>query len=37
MKQLSIDGIVIGTEDLAQEGGGTRAVSTIEIGLKKAE
>jgi DNA-binding protein len=37
MKNLSINGIVIGTEDLAQEGGGTRAVSTIEIGLKKTE
>lgn len=37
MKQLSVDGVVIGTEDLPQEGGGTRAVSTIEITLKKAE
>jgi DNA-binding protein len=30
-------GIVIGTEDLPQEGGGVRAVSTIEITLKKAD
>lgn len=37
MKQLNVEGIVIGTEELAQEGGGTRAVSTIEIGLKKTE
>ena len=37
MKQLNVEGIVIGTEDLPQEGGGTRAVSTIEISLKKAE
>jgi len=37
MKQLNVNGIVIGTEELAQEGGGTRAVSTIEISLKKAE
>ena len=37
MKQLNVNAIVIGTEDLAQEGGGTRAVSTIEISLKKTE
>ena len=37
MKQLNVDGIVIDTEELAQEGGGTRAVSTIEITLKKTE
>ncbi len=37
MKQLSVDGLVIGTEELPQEGGGSRAVSTIEINLKKLE
>jgi len=37
MKQLNVNGIVIGTEELPQEGGGTRAVSTIEIALKKSE
>jgi DNA-binding protein len=37
MKQLEVDGIVIGTEELQQEGGGSRAVSTIEITLKKQE
>ena len=37
MKQLNVNGLVIGTEDLPQQGGGTRAVSTIEINLKKGE
>ena len=37
MKQLNVDGIAVGTEDLPQEGGGTRAVSTIEITLKKTD
>jgi len=35
MKQLEVSGIVIGTEELPQEAGGVRAVSTIEIILKK--
>lgn len=37
MKQLNVEGIVVDTEELPQEGGGTRAVSTIEISLKKTE
>lgn len=37
MRQLDVSGVVIGTEELPQEGGGTRAVSTIEIILKKQE
>ncbi|MEM2094654.1 MAG: DNA-binding protein Alba [Candidatus Bathyarchaeia archaeon] len=37
MKQLDVDGIVIGTEEITQESGGTRAVSTIEITLKKTD
>ena len=35
MKELSVDTIVIGTEELPRDGGGTRAVSTIEITLKR--
>jgi len=34
LKDLNVDQISIGTEELAQELGGTRAVSTIEITLK---
>ena len=37
MKQLEIGAVNIGTEELQQEGGGTRAVSTVEIILKKPE
>ena len=36
MKELSISGIIIGTEELPREGGGTRAVSTIEITLNRS-
>ena len=35
MKELSVNKIVIGTEELPRDGGGTRAVSTIEITLKR--
>ena len=35
MKQLEVDRIQIGTEEIQQEQRGTRAVSTIEITLKK--
>ncbi len=34
MSELTVDKISIGTEELPQEVGGTRAVSTIEITLK---
>jgi len=34
MSDLTVDKIAIGTEELPQEEGGTRAVSTIEITLK---
>lgn len=34
MKGLSVETIIIGTEELPRDGGGTRAVSTIEITLK---
>ena len=37
MKQLDVSGITIGTEEIPQEGGGTRAVSTIEIILRKTD
>lgn len=36
IKGLTVDKIVIGTEELPRDGGGTRAVSTIEITLNKA-
>ncbi len=36
MKGLDVNGIDIGTEEIPQEAGGVRAVSTIEITLKKA-
>jgi len=36
MKELIVDNIVIGTEELPRDGGGTRAVSTIEITLKRS-
>ena len=36
MKELSVSKIIIGTEELPREGGGTRAVSTIEITLNRA-
>ena len=35
MRELSVGNITVGTEELPQEGGGTRAVSTIEITLIK--
>jgi len=35
MKELNIDKITIGTEEIKQEEGGTRNVSTIEITLKR--
>lgn len=35
VKELSVDSIIIGTEQLEQHEGGTRAVSTIEITLTK--
>ena len=35
MSDLTVDKISIGTEELPQEEGGTRAVSTIEITLKR--
>jgi DNA-binding protein len=34
MDTLTIEDIEIGTEELSQEGGGTRAVSTMQITLK---
>ena len=34
MDNLTIEGIEIGTDELPQDGGGTRAVSTIQITLK---
>jgi len=34
MSELTVDKVSIGTEELPQEAGGTRAVSTIEITLK---
>ena len=37
MKELNIDKITIGTEEIQQEEGGTRNVSTIEITLTKTE
>jgi DNA-binding protein len=36
MKELTVDKIIIGTEELPRDGGGTRAVSTIEITLIKS-
>jgi len=36
MKELSVSNITIGTEELPREGGTTRAVSTIEITLKRS-
>ena len=36
MRELSVGNITVGTEELPQEGGGTRAVSTIEITLKRS-
>ena len=36
MKELSVSKIIIGTEELPRDGGGTRAVSTIEITLNRA-
>jgi len=35
MKDLKVGGITIGTEELQQEEGGTRNVSTIEISLTR--
>lgn len=35
MKELSVSDIVIGTEELPRDGGGTRAVSTIEVTMKR--
>ncbi len=35
MKELKVDGITIGTEEIRQEEGATRNVSTIEIKLKR--
>ena len=35
MKELNIDAITIGTEEIPQEEGGTRNVSTIEIKLAR--
>ena len=35
MKELSISKIIIDTEELPQDGGGTRAVSTMEITLSR--
>ena len=35
MKDLTIGGIAIGTEEIQQEEGGTRNVSTIEISLTR--
>ncbi|MCK5625626.1 hypothetical protein KAI11_02110, partial [Candidatus Bathyarchaeota archaeon] len=36
MKELNVTKIIIGTEELPRDGGGTRAVSTIEITLNRA-
>jgi len=36
MKELNVNKIIIGTEELPRDGGGTRAVSTIEITLNRA-
>ena len=36
MKELTVDKIIIGTEELPRDGGGTRAVSTMEITLIRA-
>ena len=36
MKELSVSQIIIGTEELPRESGGTRAVSTIEITLNRS-
>jgi len=36
MKDLNISAITIGTEEIQQEEGGTRNVSTIEITLTRA-
>ncbi len=36
MKEMSVSEIIIGTEELPRDGGGTRAVSTIEITLNRA-
>ena len=36
MKELSVSKIIISTEELPRDGGGTRAVSTIEITLNKS-
>ena len=36
MKELSVSEIIIGTEELPRDGGGTRAVSIIEITLNRA-
>jgi len=35
MKDLKVDGITIGTEEIQQQEGGTRNVSTIEIKLTR--
>ena len=35
MKELSVSKIIIGTEELPRDGGGTRAVSIIEITLNR--
>ena len=35
MKELSVSAIIIGTEELPRDGGGTRAVSTMEITLNR--
>ncbi len=35
MKELSVSKIIIGTEELPRDGGGTRAVSTMEITLNR--
>ena len=37
MKGLEVNGVAIGTEEMPQEAGGVRAVSTIEITLRKAD
>jgi predicted dehydrogenase len=36
MKDLKVTGITIGTEEIQQQEGGTRNVSTIEIGLGRS-
>ena len=35
MKELSVSNIIISTEELPRDGGGTRAVSTMEITLNR--